>query len=108
MSDLSCSAKRSAAEGEPAELSIFLLLPVPHSFPFIGIHSCVDIYAIFRFEPMHPVSHGISRLLEECLVNYLGDCERTSNRTLTKIVYQKLSNKPKMSQFLPSTLFYVR
>ena len=67
------------------KLSMIPVPPVLNSFPFVGIHPSVDIYAIFGFEPMHNLSLGISKLLKECTVSYLKDDKRvrTSIETLS-------------------------
>lgn len=45
------------------DFSILPMLLALHSFPAVGIHSCVDIHAIYRVVPMHVLSLGISRML---------------------------------------------
>lgn len=58
------------------------LLPALSNFPFIGIHSSTDIYAIFCIEPMHISSVRISKLLKSCVLNMLNDPERTKSSIL--------------------------
>lgn len=99
--DLSCLKKRSAADDELAELSKLSLLSALHLFPFIGVHPCDGIYAIFRLEQIHTLSLGISWLLKEYLGNYPDDCQNTSNTSLTKKGFLKTLKKTKLSQFLP-------
>lgn len=55
------------------------ILPVFSRFAFMGVSPVVDIYAIFRVEPMHTLSLGISKNLKECAVMILKDEERTSS-----------------------------
>lgn len=49
-----------------------------------GIKPCVDIYEIFSYWPMHALSLGISRMMEECTIRMLGDLTRTSSELVTK------------------------
>lgn len=49
------------------------ILPVLAEFPLCGVHLFMDLYTIFRFEPMRTPSSGISRLLKECVVIYFED-----------------------------------
>lgn len=61
------------ANNKPQQRS---MLPIDidlSQFPLIGIHISVDIYAIFRFGPMHLHLIGISKLLKECLVLNFSD-----------------------------------
>lgn len=57
--------------------SLLLFPPILRAFPFVGITRCVDKYSLFRVEPMHLFSLDISRMLEDCLWNFLGDSTRT-------------------------------
>lgn len=65
LADLSCFMKRSSEEDTLAELSMLSRLPVLYAIPIIGVHLSVDLYATFRFEPIHSSSLGLSRLLKE-------------------------------------------
>lgn len=38
--------------------------PILDGFSFVGIHPSVDIYEMFRFEPKHNLSLGVSRFLK--------------------------------------------
>lgn len=58
-------------------------LPILDRFPFAGIHPSVHVYVVFRLEPMHVLSLGISKLLEECVLNMLSDSERKKSLILT-------------------------
>lgn len=58
--------------------SMLSIPPLLSTFPMMSIHSSVDLYTLFRFEPMHNLSLGISKLLKECCVLMLKDSERTS------------------------------
>lgn len=51
--------------------------PILSIFPFAGVHPSVKLYAIFRFEPMHVLSLGVSNMIKECLVNILGDASKS-------------------------------
>lgn len=45
------------------------MLSTPQSFlefQMIVIHPSMDIYSVFRFEPVHNVSFGLSQLKKEC------------------------------------------
>lgn len=55
------------------------IAPVFSKFPFIGVHSLVEIYAIFRFEPVHMLLLGSSKLVKEWSVLYLSDLSRVSS-----------------------------
>lgn len=43
------------------------LQPIFVEFSLATAYSTVDVYSDFRFEPMHKLSLGISRLLKECI-----------------------------------------
>lgn len=47
--------------------------------PIFGIHSCVELYAIYKVEPMHVFSFVIDRMLKKCLVKMLNDPLRASS-----------------------------
>lgn len=66
------------------QMSMLPLLPVLSSFPLVAIHPCNDIYNIFRFEPMHFLSLGISKMLKECAVEMLKDENRTTSAILSR------------------------
>ena len=67
---------------ELEDLSMHSLPPVLSKFPHAGIHPCVDSYSIFRFEPLHNFSLGVSKLIKECASDLLRDEKRfTSNIT---------------------------
>lgn len=57
--------------------------PVLSCFPFVGIYPSIDIYNMFRYEPMHKIGLGISNLLKKGMVNML----RTKRTT---IYYEQL------------------
>ncbi|NJK52916.1 MAG: hypothetical protein HC936_08975 [Leptolyngbyaceae cyanobacterium SU_3_3] len=61
------------------EESMLPLLPVLSDFPFVGTQPTLDIYSIFRYEPMHCLSLGVGRTLKECIVHMLGDEQRVSS-----------------------------
>lgn len=48
----------------------------------VGVHSSVDLYRIFRCDPMHLLSLGVSRLLNECTSTMLRD-ENTCTAAMT-------------------------
>lgn len=75
---LNRNGKDAVAEHFIKTLSIHPVLLVLCLFSFIGIHSCVELYTILRTEPMHVFSLGTRRMLEECLVEMVGDYQRTS------------------------------
>jgi len=64
-------------------MSMLEIAPVLSKFPFVGICPCVDSFAIFRLEPMHPFSLGISKLIKHCAYNMLLDESRKSSSMLT-------------------------
>lgn len=45
-------------------LSNFSLKPLVPRFPLVDIHSSVDVYIIFWYDPMHNLNLGISQLLK--------------------------------------------
>lgn len=65
------------------EISMHLFKPILVRFPFGETHPSVDIYAIFRFEPMQILSLGVIRMLKECLWNMLSDDIITTNALRT-------------------------
>lgn len=71
--------KRSViAEHQHQQSYMLPITPVLSQFPFIGVCNLSDLYAIFRFEPMHALSVGILKMLRDCLVSYLSDSMRFS------------------------------
>lgn len=73
---------------------------VIHRFPIVGVHSFVDIYAIFRFKLRYEPGLGISEMLKECLVGYLSNASRST----TAIRYW--SGQPKLIQSLKETVLH--
>lgn len=57
--------------------------PVLVSFPKLAIHPSVDMYAVFRYEPMHNLSLGVSNILKLLLFTIVKDCYRTSKSICT-------------------------
>lgn len=53
------------------EKSFLSLPPILATFWFRDVVRCVVIYSIFRIKPMHLFSFGMSRMLKECLQNFL-------------------------------------
>lgn len=64
--------------------------PVFRLFSFIGLHSSVDLYAIFRFQFLHALVLGISKMLKECLYSYLWDV----SRFISAMEYRSSEPKP--------------
>lgn len=62
-----------------AEESMLPLSPVLPNVLFAGAYLTVDIYSIFRYEPMHSLSLGVGRMLNEYIVYSLGDDRRLSS-----------------------------
>lgn len=58
----------SAAENV-SDFPVFAVPPVLHDFCFVGTHSLVEIYFIFRFELMPSLSFRLFRSLKECILN---------------------------------------
>lgn len=57
------------------------MLPAPpllHTFRIVGFHPTVHIYAVFRVDPMHVLSLGVSKLLKEFLINMSSNDKRTT------------------------------
>lgn len=65
-------------EEEFQSKSMLSIPPILSQFPCMSLHPSVDIYTLFRYEPMHNLSLGISKLLKECCVYMLKDTERSS------------------------------
>lgn len=61
-----------------ADESMLPLLSVLSSFSFARIHSTLDIYGLFHYEPMHCLSLGVERMSNECILSLLGDVQRQS------------------------------
>lgn len=56
-----------------AKTQHFSMLPVSlviNIFSFVVVETSVDLYATFRFEPLHAHSFGISRKLNELFLKY--------------------------------------
>lgn len=74
-STLNASSPENAAETQETQrLEKTSMLPVElvlATFPFVRIHSSVDVCLVFRFGPVHNLSLGISRLLKECIIRQL-------------------------------------
>lgn len=84
-----CRSEWTIAQQKIAELSILKIPPILQDFPLVRVHESVDVYALFRFEPTHCLSLGLSKLLNECHYNYSSD----SNRSSTSVTFS--SGKPK-------------
>lgn len=89
-----------------AEVSRLLLLSVLLKFPFASIHLFVDIYKIFRFEPMHCLSLEDEKMLKECIVVMLDDetivspSVRCANQNVRPVRSLKHTNLPTLNTFL--------
>lgn len=55
------------------QLSMLQMPPVLHTFPMMGVHSSVDMYAFFRDGTMHVLSLDVGRFLKEYLTHMLSD-----------------------------------
>lgn len=53
------------------------------TFPFSSVKRCVNMYSIFRIEPIHLFSFGITRMLEENLWNLFEVPNKTSSAIKT-------------------------
>lgn len=53
--------------------SMLPILPSLAKCPMNIVHQCVDVYRIFRVEPLIVLSLAISRVLKECLTRMLRD-----------------------------------
>lgn len=58
------------------KFSIQSLLPDSSSISFVGIHSSVDLYTIFRPKPVQAFLLRICKMLKECLIEMLGNEQR--------------------------------
>lgn len=57
------SLTQKRIEAKFAKESMLPFAPISPKFSFTGIHPCVDVYAIFRFKPMHCLSLGVGKTL---------------------------------------------
>lgn len=69
--------ENTGAEYYVRTLSMHPVLPGLILFQSIDIHTCAVMHTIFRAEPMHVFSHGISRLLSESVYDRFGDSHIT-------------------------------
>lgn len=69
-------ACKTTAGQQLEKISILSFEAVLAWFSFLDICSCVDHYLVSRFEPLHKLSFGISRLLKESMWNMLKDDRR--------------------------------
>lgn len=72
------SKASEAAKESLKDQYLFPVAPVPFKFTTFGVAHCVNIYAIFRIEPMHLLSIGICGMPKEYLWNFLEDCNRSA------------------------------
>lgn len=74
-------------EKQMGKLSPSPALPVSSDFPSIHIHSCFDIYAFYRFDPMQFLFLGVGRMVTEVVAHMLCDELRTTPEfTTTNII----------------------
>lgn len=66
--------------------SMLAILPLLHSFLLMAVNESVDMYFIFRFEPLNFLSLGLSRTLKEYLYKYLCDPQKNLDRSKIPIV----------------------
>lgn len=69
-----------------ADKSMVTIAPILNCFPLISIHPWLDICSIFRFEPMHGLSVGTSKLLREYQLSLLKQDKKTSLASVTSKV----------------------
>lgn len=81
MKDLGTGDERTVEQFK--QLPMISIPPVLSHFPLVGIHPCVDTYEIFKFEPMHSLSLGVSKLLKECCAAMLSYASRNSSAMRT-------------------------
>lgn len=60
-------------------LSMHAVLSGLHTFPFVGIHSCPDLYSFFRPEPVPFLPFQTSKMLKECFIAMLANSGKTSS-----------------------------
>lgn len=63
--------------------SVVSIPPVLLKFLFVGIEPVFNFYNLFKFEPMHLFSLGISKILKVCAISMLTD----ESRSPTSILY---------------------
>lgn len=76
---IGCDVAYKELERMLVEKSMLVVVPVLSKFPFMSIHRCVDVKAIFRLESMHCLSLGLRRMLIKCVVVMLGEEEKTTS-----------------------------
>lgn len=76
-----CDIKQNGIEEKIPEESIHPVLPVLSKLPCRGSRTCVDVYSVFRFKPMHSIATKVRKMLKECIVFMLGYVNRT-NRSM--------------------------
>lgn len=93
------SKVRPEARAELKNVFMFRLLPILSSFPFVRIHPCVNLYAIFRLKQVHVSYLEIGKLMKVCLIDMLEDTETIS----IAMIYGR--NVPKPNKVLESVFF---
>lgn len=66
------------------DYSMFKTPPDSHQFSYVSLQALVAIHTTFRFEPMHSLPLGRSKMLEENLLNDHPD----QHKTTTPIPFQ--------------------
>lgn len=61
-----------------------------NQFPLLGVLQSLDVYASFKFEPMHTLALGLSKMLGEYLFSCLSDADNKS----FAITYQSGQPRP--------------
>lgn len=80
------------------EFSILSIPPDLHQFPTLGFHASVDVMVNFRFEAMHELALGLSKMLKEFSIIYQSD----PNRMTEAIKYRW--GEPKTFQSIKQTI----
>lgn len=70
------------AVADPGNFSLYLLLLIQNSFPFVENHLRVDPYATFRPEVTHFFTFRIGKLLNECFIDMYRDMQSVSIATM--------------------------
>lgn len=73
--------------------SMFYIPPILSKFPLLGLHGCIDIYSVFRPEPVHELSLSVSKRIKECVVQMFRYDERLAGECYLSPVRRVLSDK---------------
>lgn len=85
--------------------SIYPAEPFLARYLFVGIHLCLDMRFMFRFEQMHKFSFGGERILKKCLRNTMGYSIREEGAVKTAVGLSQTSKSVKRAVLSTKTVF---